>query len=218
MCLVSLLFGILLFFFPATTRSEDGSGIGPLRTIPLSRVKSILPADTHVLFERKVIESFLIALEGKPPDWATVYGHGHHDPGHNERLFNLNRERDARREGNQALNWRVAFVWPGELSRYDQETGGYAVSVGPEFNQTAWGVVRFKPEDLPGNLRVIPDRQGQKHIRRRLQKRERVELSVVMIGRLIPDESIVYDFSHDREGLGLIMPVVRVERMEYVLK
>jgi hypothetical protein len=34
---------------------------------------------------------------------------------------------------------------------------------------------------------------------------------VVMTGRLIPDESVVYDFSHDQDGLGLIMPVVRVE-------
>jgi hypothetical protein len=157
-------------------------------------------------------------LEGTPPDWATVYGHGHHDPGHDDRLFNLNRERDARREANPVLKWRVAFVWPGELSRYDRETGGYAVSVGPEFNQTEWGVVRFKPEDLPTNLRVIPDPKQQSKIRRRVQKKEKVELSVVIIGMLIPNEAIVYDFSHDREGLGLIMPVVRVERMEYLLK
>ena len=38
-----------------------------------------------------------------------------------------------------------------------------------------------------------------------------------MVGRLIPEESLVYDFSHDEEGLGLIMPVVRIERVEYLL-
>jgi len=38
-----------------------------------------------------------------------------------------------------------------------------------------------------------------------------------MTGRLIPDESVVYDFSHDQEGLGVIMPVVKVERLDYLL-
>ena len=38
-----------------------------------------------------------------------------------------------------------------------------------------------------------------------------------MMGRLIPEESLVSDFSHDEEGLGLIMPVVRIERVEYLL-
>jgi hypothetical protein len=37
------------------------------------------------------------------------------------------------------------------------------------------------------------------------------------MGRLVPEESIVYDFSHDEEGLGLIMPIVRIERIEYLL-
>lgn len=37
-----------------------------------------------------------------------------------------------------------------------------------------------------------------------------------MTGRLISEESIVYDFSHEEEGRGLIMPVVRIERMDYL--
>jgi hypothetical protein len=44
-----------------------------------------------------------------------------------------------------------------------------------------------------------------------------VELAVIIIGKLVPEESIVYDFSHDQEGLGLIMPFVRVEEIRYVL-
>jgi len=43
------------------------------------------------------------------------------------------------------------------------------------------------------------------------------EIDVVMIGRLAPEESLIYDFSHDQEGLGLIMPVVRVDEMFYRL-
>jgi hypothetical protein len=44
-----------------------------------------------------------------------------------------------------------------------------------------------------------------------------VDITVVITGRLIPDESLVYDFSHDQEGVGVIMPVVRVERLDYLL-
>ena len=44
-----------------------------------------------------------------------------------------------------------------------------------------------------------------------------VEIEVVMTGRLIPDESIIYDFSHEEEGQGVIMPVVRIEQVDYVL-
>jgi hypothetical protein len=38
-----------------------------------------------------------------------------------------------------------------------------------------------------------------------------------MTGHLIPEESVIYDFSHEEEGQGLIMPVVRVEHVQYFL-
>ena len=38
-----------------------------------------------------------------------------------------------------------------------------------------------------------------------------------MSGRLIPEESIIYDFSHDEEGVGVVMPVVRIEQLDYLL-
>jgi hypothetical protein len=199
-------------------RSDDAAGIGPLRTISLARLDSILPPDTQILIERRAIEAFLAALDGTPPVWATVYGRGHHDPGHDERLFNLNRERDAAREGNPALNRRVAFVWSGELSRFDPEAKGYPVSVGPEFTETSWGVVRFKPDEVPGNLRVMPSEAVAGRISRRLVAHEQVEVFVVMTGVLISSESIVYDFSHEEEGLGLIMPVVKVEQVDVLLR
>jgi len=189
-----------------------------LKTIPLSTLDALLPVGTHVLIERNAIEAFLVALEGAPPDWATVYGHGHHDPGHDERLFNLNRERDVAREGNPALNWHMAFIWAGELSQFDPNTKSYGVAVGPEFNATQWGMVRFKPEEFPSNLRVRPDKKLAGWISRSLAKREKAEVVVVMAGVLIPSESVIYDFSHEEEGVGLIMPVVRVEQVEVVLK
>lgn len=210
-----LLSGLLLV--PSPIRSEDATGLRQLRTIPLSTLDALLPVGTHVLIERNAIEAFLVALEGAPPDWATVYGHGH-DLGHDERLFNLNRERDAAREANPVLNWHVAFVWPGELSQFDPDTKSYTVAIGPAFTATGWDMVRFKPEEFPSNLRVRPNKKLAGLISRSLAKREKVEVVVVMAGVLIPTESIIYDFSHEEEGVGLIMPVVRVEQVEVVLK
>ena len=203
---------------PTTTQADDAVGLRHLRTTLPAKLASILPSDTHVLIERSAIEAFLVALEGAPPDWATVYGHGHHDPGHDDRLFNLNRERDAVREGNPVLNWHVAFVWPGELSQFDPETKSYAVAVGPEFNSTGWGIVRFKPEEFPNNLRVRPDKKLAGLIRRSFDKGEKAHVLVLMAGVLIPSESIIYDFSHEEEGVGLIMPAVRIEQVEVLFR
>ena len=155
-------------------------------------------------------------LDGTPPDWGLVYGHGHGDPDHDERLFTLNRERDAKRAGKEALQWRVVFFWSGELSRYERTVGGFRVAFGPIFTATRWGLVRFKAEDLPGNLVVIPDVILRDSLRHELNVGQKVEITVAMMGRLIPEESLVYDFSHDEEGVGLIMPVVRIEQVEYL--
>ena len=55
-------------------------------------------------------------------------------------------------------------------------------------------------------------------LEQRLAGGESVDITVAMTGRLIPDESVVYDFSHDQEGLGVIMPVVKLERLDYLLR
>jgi stage V sporulation protein SpoVS len=65
---------------------------------------------------------------------------------------------------------------------------------------------------------VRPNKKLAGLISRSLAKREKAEVVVVMAGALIPTESIIYDFSHEEEGVGLIMPVVRVEQVEVVLK
>ena len=44
-----------------------------------------------------------------------------------------------------------------------------------------------------------------------------IDVLVVMSGRLIPEESIIYDFSHEEEGVGVVMPVVRIEQIDYLL-
>jgi hypothetical protein len=206
-----------LLLGPADALGQDVPSTRPLVKAGPGGIQSVLPRDTRLLDDTASLERFLDALEGGPPDWAAVYGHGHHDPGHDDRLFNLNRERDARREGKPALRWRMTFVWYGALSEFDPKAGGFRVAVGPKFTQTRWGVVRFKSENLPANLTAIPNPGQRERLRRRLAKGERIEILVAMTGRLIPEESIVYDFSHDQEGLGLIMPVVRLERIDYLL-
>lgn len=102
-------------------------------------------------------------------------------------------------------------------SRYEPTMGGFSVAMGPIFTPTRWGVVRFKAEDLPGNLLVIPDDSQRDNLRRQVETGRKVDIEIAMIGRLIAEESLLYDFSHDEEGLGLIMPVVRIERVEYLL-
>ena len=197
--------------------AEDTIGASPLLTIAYKDLVSILPLDCRILIDPPSIEQFLDALDGSPPDWGVVYGRGHHDPAHDERLFTLNRERDAKRAGNPALRQLITFVWFGELSRYDAEAGGFRVAVGPKLTPTRWGVVRFKYEDLQGELVAKVSAPLRGELEQRFARGESVDITVAMTGRLIPEESVVYDFSHDQAGLGVIMPVVKVEHLDYLL-
>lgn len=207
---------IVFLSHPAPLYAEDPLGVRPLLSVPLNQMVTLLPPGTHALVSASAIEQFLGRIDGVPPDWKTVYGQGHHDPAGDDRLFTLNRGRDAKRRGNEALLQRVAFVWSGELSGYDTESGGFRVAIGPQFTPTTWGVVRFKPEEVPGNLVAVAASAERDLLLERKQHDQSIGIDVVMVGRLISDESIVYDFSHDEEGLGLIMPVVRVEAVFYL--
>ena len=215
--LVTLVSAALLLG-PAGAFGQDVQGVRPLLGTGPGDPETFLSPNTRLLDDAASLEQFLDALDGTPPDWAAVYGHGHHDPGHDDRLFNLNRVRDAKREGRPALQWRVAFVWFGELSAFDPKAGGFPVTIGPKFIPTRWGVVRFKAENQPGNLMAIPNPGLRESLKRKVAKGERVEIHVVMTGRLVPEESLVYDFSHEEEGRGLVMPVVRLERIDYVMR
>jgi len=197
--------------------AEDALGTRPLLTVAPKNLHTILPSGCYILIDPHSIEQFLDALDGTPPDWGLVYGHGHHDIAHDERLFTLNRERDAKRAGNPALAQLITFVWFGELSRYDAEAGGFRVALGPKLTPTRWGVVRFKYENLPDDLLAKASATMRSELEQRLAQGESVDMTVAMTGRLIPDESVVYDFSHDQEGLGVIMPVVKVEQLDYLL-
>jgi len=199
--------------------AEDAVGVRPLLTIAPEDLRRNLPSDSHILIDPHSIEQFLASLDEAPPDWNLVYGHGHLDPDHDERLFMLNRQRDAKRAGNPALDRRITFLWFGELSRYDAEAGGFRVALGPKLTPTKWGLVRFKYmyDDLQGDLVAKVSAALRKELEQRLARGSAVDIIVAMTGRLIPDESVVYDFSHDEAGVGVIMPVVKVERLDYLL-
>lgn len=62
------------------------------------------------------------------------------------------------------------------------------------------GEIRFKHEDLPAIL-IASAGEATADLKARLQRGERIDIDVLMCGRLVSDESLVYDFSHDVEGL-----------------
>jgi len=207
----------VLFLVAGNGWAEDALGTRPLLTIARQDLPTILPPDSHILIDPRSIEQFLDALDGRPPDWKVIYGYGHYDFGLDERLFVLNRERDAKRAGKEALQWMVVFLWSGELSDYRPTIGGFGLATGPTVTPTKWGLVRFKPEEVPSNLVVIPHSGIRDVLRRQLDAGRTINIDIVMMGRLVPDESLIYDFSHDEAGVGVIMPVVRIERVEYLL-
>jgi hypothetical protein len=207
---------ILSLCVSSPTWSEEGNGIRPLRST-LEEALRTLPVGTHVLLDGAEIERYLSALDDVPPDWKLVYGGGHHDPGHDERLFALNRERDGKRSTREALAWPLAFLWEGQLSAFDVVEQGFRVALGPKIVKTGWGFVRFKYDDLPARLVALAGPATQA-LKERITRGGPVEVDVLLFGRLIPEESVIYEFSHDEEGAGLIMPVVRIESVDYALK
>ena len=213
--LVAFVVGWLVAGGAGDVHSQAVDGVRPLQGVARSQLASILPSDATLLDDPAAIEAFLEALDGHPPDWAALYGHegSHHD----ERLFALNRERDRLREGRPALQQRLTFVWAGELSDYDPFMAGFRVAVGPEMIATRWGLVRFKPDDLPSPLVAVPSPSAREALRRQRAKGQRVEVAVAMTGRLVPEESLIYDFAHEEAGRGLVMPVVRIERLDYLM-
>jgi hypothetical protein len=211
---VTLLVG-LLATLPAGALGDD---------VPVSRLlvfanqqalPSLLPKDTRLLYDPAAIEKFLKALDDSPPDWGTL--HGAHGDRHDERLFALNRERDRLRAGRAALAQRITFLWDGVLSHYVPDKGGFLVAIGPELIVTKWGLVRFKPENLPDELVAVPPVNLKESLRERAARGETFKVIVAMTGQLVPDESLIYDFAHEEPGQGMVMPIVRVEQIDYYL-
>ena len=211
--IAGVLFGVLIIT-AVSSHAQEAGGLRPL--VAREALCLILLEGTRLLDDAAVIERFLEALDGSPPNWREIYGD--HGAGHDERLFALNRERDVLREGRGELTSRFTFLWSGELSTYDSDLGGFHVAMGPKLIPTRWGLVRFKPDNVPSNLVAIPPPKLAGQLSARVHKGDRIEVDVAITGRLLPEESLIYDFAHDEPGQGMVMPVVRVERVDYVLR
>jgi hypothetical protein len=211
---VTMLAG-LLAVLPPSVFGEDIAGSRLMPVATQQDLRARLPQDALLLHDPAAIERFLESLDGSPPDWQAL--HGPHDDRHDERLFALNRERDRLRLGRQALGQRITFLWDGVLSRDDPDKTGFLVAIGPEMIATRWGLVRFKPENLPAELVAVPAEDLGQSLQARVARGETVTVVVAMTGRLVPDEALIYDFAHEEPGRGMIMPMVRVERIDYLL-
>ena len=191
------------------------SGIQPLESLPHDRAL-FTDEPIRTLLTAADQERFLNELEKQPPDWNQL-----HDPPGEElgtRLFDFNRQRDAAREGNPLLSQRVAFWWSGVLGEYQEAHQGFSVVMGPEFTKTTWGLVRFKPLQLPHEMVAVPSAAGLRTLLDHHAKAARVEIGLLLTGMLIPWESIIYAFSHDGMEQGMVMPVVQVDGVRYFLR
>jgi hypothetical protein len=185
----------------AYSQTDSNNGIQPLQPLILS----------------KEIEQFLQKLESAPPNWTQLR---HSDiTQQSERLFQFNRQRDkARAAKNAILEKPVAFLWEGILRQYLPEYQGFSLALGPELTNTSWGTIRFKPIALPDYLVAVPSLDLRKELLARQKKGEHMEIMVLCIGTLVPDESLIYGFSHEDHQEGMILPVVSVQNIVYILK
>ena len=199
-----------------TGASGEDTAASRLLLVPKTQdIEPLLPKGTYLLHDPVAIEKFFEALDGAPPDWAEL--HGKHGDRHEERLFALNRERDLSRAGRPALSQRITFLWEGVLSRYMPDHAGFLVAVGPETILTRWGQVRFKPESLPAELLAVPLPDLKESLRAQVARGESIKVLVAMTGELVPNEALIYDFAHEDPSQGMIMPMVRVERIDYLI-
>jgi hypothetical protein len=218
--------GIFLLFvfwlpFPWSSnvysQTDSTNGIQPLLELNSQSIHDLIPPSIQPLILSGEIEQFLEKLEGVPPNWTQLR---HFDiTQQSERLFQLNRKRDqARAAKNAMLEKPIAFLWAGILRQYLSEYQGFSLALGPELTNISWGIIRFKPIDLPDYLVAVPSLALRKELLVRQKQGEQIEIMVICIGTFVPNESLIYGFSHDGEQKGMILPVVSVQNILYILK
>ena len=212
--LAAIIIGAFLILLPYAAFGEETS---PSRLLLITKTQDdlplFLPMGTRLLRDPVEIENFLQELDDAPPAWTDI--HGNYEQPDDEGLFVLNRERDRLRAGRPALSQMITFLWEGLLSSYVPDQCGFLVAVGPEIIDTKWGVVRFKPQSLPAELLAVPAPLFREFLQAKLARDENVRLVVAMTGFVVPDEALIYDFAHEDRHQGMIMPVVRVQRIDY---
>ncbi len=201
----------------AQRQTDTANGVQPLVELDGQRMHDFIPDHIQPLIVPQEIEQFLQQLEKEPPDWSQL----RHDDmtKQSERLFQLNRQRDTvRMAKNALLKQPVAFLWAGLLRHYLPEFQGFTIALGPELTTTSWGIVRFKPIDLPDYLVAVPTLDLREKLLARQQHGEHIDVLVICIGTLVSDESLIYGFPHDGHQDGMILPVVSIQKILYLLR
>ncbi len=196
---------------------DEGYGIQPLHEQKGRTISHFIPASIQPLLLPVEIEQYLQKLEGNPPDWTQLH---HSDLAEqSERLFQYNRQQDSARENKTLLlKQPIAFIWSGFLRQYLTEFQGFTLALGPELTNTSWGLIRFKPIDLPDYVVAVPSIELRKSLLMRQKRGEHIEVMVVCIGTIISNESLIYAFSHEDHQKGMILPVVSIQSLIYLLK
>ncbi len=201
----------------AQSQTDTAHGVQPLVELDGQTIQDFIPDHVQPLIVPQEIEQFLQQLESTPPDWIQL----RHDDMtiQSERLFQLNRQRDTlRMDKSPLLKQPIAFLWAGLLRHYAPEFQGFTIALGPELISTSWGIVRFKPTDLPDYIVAVPSHDLRKKLLTRQEHGEHIDILVICIGTLVPDESLIYGFSHDGHHDGMILPVVSIQQLLYLLK
>jgi hypothetical protein len=167
------------------------------------------------LNQPKITEQFLVQLEGHPPDWTYLFGKNVDE--RYDRLFDESEKRAAQRVGNLNLEQPIAFLWDGFLTNFREDKAGFGVSIGPRQIHTSWGIIRFKLANEPFEMTAIPSPEIIDEILKKRARQEEVEILILYQGKLIPEESLMYDFSTEIEGEGMILPIVELTHVAYFL-
>ena len=210
--LINLSFSIL----PIVAHANPPSGIATLQTSSTVTTRNIIPEDTRALLSPSEQEEYLSELENVPPTWKTLHTQPGEEQG--ERLFRFNRARDTAREGHPLLTQRIGFLWSGILRTFNSEHQGFTVAMGPELTHTSWGIMRFKPVGLPDEMIAVPRKNLLLKLKSKISQGEEIEVTILFFGKLVPNESIMYGFSHDGNEEGMIMPFVQIDQVNYILR
>lgn len=210
-----VLFSLVFVLLPPLVFGQEApEGIRPLIVLEKS-INAAIPGSVTFLDSSQSAEDFLAQLEGYPPDWKYLFGNNVDE--RYDRLFDESEKRDARREGNPLLDQPIAFLWDGFLTSVRDDKPGFAVSIGPKQIQTSWGIVRFKIAYLPLEMTAMPSTEIFDAIKQKRARKEEVEIQILFQGKLIPEESLMYDFSTKKAGEGMILPIVELTQVDYFL-
>ncbi len=120
-------------------------------------------------------------------------------------------------KGSRSHNESLTVLLYGNLTSYRPEHKGFGVAIGPMKIQTSWGIVRFKTANAPSEMVVIPPADRLKTMKDRRARGEEIDIQIVYSGSLMEAESVLYDFSTEKEGEGMILPIVILDQVDYVL-